>query len=165
MTEKPADDAPGPADAAAAPGTEAAAAPPPVPASDEARASRPARLRRDRRKLMAQREERLYHLGGLAFELFRRERLSEPAMVRRATEVAEIDAAVREIDDMLTGSGGRARRSAPPLPEPPAVCPACGTEHAADARFCPACGVRRDAPDAPDAQPTAVLPPAPGDGA
>ncbi|MEW6583611.1 MAG: hypothetical protein AB1416_12720, partial [Actinomycetota bacterium] len=89
---------PPPGDGAGPPGddqpTEVVEVPPPPPLN-------PGRMRRERARLMERRQEVLYHLGGLAFELYRRDLLGEEVMRRRAEEVAEIDRGVLEIDERL----------------------------------------------------------------
>ena len=70
---------------------ETAAVPPEVAGRGRARPRAPRRLRRERKKLVARREVAVYDLGGLAFELYRRDLLTEEVMRLRAQEVAELD--------------------------------------------------------------------------
>jgi|GEM_PF-626246 len=129
-----------------------------------------ARLRRERRRLMAEREERIFHLGGLAFELYRRGLLTEGVARRRAGVIAELDEAVRTIDDRLRELDERrdARRGRAPAPAPVAraagCCLVCRAEFPDAARFCMQCGARLvPDPPSPAVRPsdTAVLPAAP----
>jgi hypothetical protein len=151
----PADDAtPAEADGAAA-----------VPETDEAvgvipSASGPRRLRRDRRRLLSEREEAVYHLGGLAFELYRRDQLSDGVMRLRAGEVAKIDDTVRDIDARLSEveRERRERRHAEPADPAFGCCLVCRTPFRAEARFCWQCGTQVVPPPVGgDDQPTAVI--------
>lgn len=67
----------------------------------EDRPPTPGRLRRERRELLGQRQDSVYHLGGLAFELYRRDLLPGELLTEKALAIASIDARVREIDDRL----------------------------------------------------------------
>jgi len=102
----------------------------------------------------------VYHLGGLAFELYRRDQLPEGAMRMRAGDVAHLDDTVRDIDVRL-GEMERARRERrSPEPADPAVgcCLACRTPFRAEARFCWQCGNQVVPPPiGGDDQPTAVI--------
>jgi hypothetical protein len=119
-------------------------------------------LRRRRRRLLGQREEVVYHLGGLAFELYRRDLLTEPVMRRRAEEVAELDRSVREIDERLEELAERPPRRPRQAAPTAGVCPSCGTETVVDARFCFSCGLRLGEPPEPDPSetPTGLIEPA-----
>jgi hypothetical protein len=133
--------------------TEAIPAPP--------RLERPGRLRRHRRQLLTRREEAVYHLGGLAFELYRREMLGEEVMRRRAGEVAMLDDTVRDIDVRLgeLDSARRERRERHrPDPDPPVgACLECRAPFRAAARFCWQCGAALVPPGVGDEQVTAVI--------
>jgi hypothetical protein len=105
-------------------------------------------LRRRRRALTQRRQEAVYHLGGLAFELYRRERLPAGVMHRKAAEVAEIDRTVGEIDGLLEAidRSRREQREARRITEPAAAaeigcCLRCRAGFAAEAHFCWRCGV------------------------
>ena len=123
-------------------------------------------LRRNRAELVDEREETLFHLGGLVYDLYHRDMLTYPAAVTRARRVAEIDEAIREIDRQLTdmAEAKRARR-APAAAPPPEVgcCMACRAEFYAGARFCMQCGTRVAAPEVPGGAPPAAAPPDAGD--
>jgi len=126
---------------------------------DDAPAGSPRRLRRDRRKLITQREEAVYHLGGLAFELYRRDMLEEEVMRTRAGEVAQIDDTIRDIDVRL-GEIDRERRDRrrPEAPDPSVgCCLVCRTPFQAEARFCWQCGAQVIPPSMGDEQVTAVI--------
>lgn len=142
-TPPPAADGDAPAEAAADP----------VP-SEGAR-----RLRRDRRRLITRREEAVYHLGGLAFELYRRDMLREEVMRRRAGEVAEIDDTVRDIDVRLgeIDRERRERRRREPADPSAGCCLTCRTPFRADARYCWQCGAQLVPPSMGDEQVTAVI--------
>jgi hypothetical protein len=132
-------------------------APPPKPDG-------PARLRRERRRLLASREEAVYNLGGLAFELYRRDALGEEVMRRKAGEVALLDETVRDIDARL-GEIDRARRERRggrgPESEVAGNCLACRAPFRAEARYCWQCGAQLVPTSEGDEQITVVIPPAP----
>jgi hypothetical protein len=117
---------------------------------------------------MARREEMLFHLGGLTFELHRRGRLTEAVARHRAAQIEDLDEQVRAIDDQLLAIEGerRARRTrtrvVPVGPAESGCCLVCRAVFFDDARFCMQCGTRF-APPAPAegshaAGMTAVLP-------
>lgn len=105
-----------------------------------------ARLRRERRELMAKREEMLFHLGGLTFELYRAGRLGEAVARHRAGMVAEVDDAVRFIDAQLDEIRRvKQQRRGAVVVEAPAeagACLVCRAPFYAEARFCMQCGAR-----------------------
>lgn len=124
---------------------------------------RAAGLRRRRRRLLTRREEAVYHLGGLAFELYRRDQLGEEVMRRRAGEVALLDDTVRDIDARL-GEIDRVRRERRRRPDPSAAvgnCLDCRAPFRAEARFCWQCGARLVPSSEGDEQPTATIAPRP----
>jgi hypothetical protein len=111
----------------------------------------PGRLRRERKGLVARRQEAVYHLGGLAFELFRRDMLTEPVMRRRADEVADIDRSVIAIDEELatleeTRRTRREERAAERREararqkQPSGYCLSCGKPYRDVVNFCGNCG-------------------------
>ena len=158
-------DAPADGEVAAAPEAEA-----PAPAVEDAqatgvvpappRAEGPRQLRRRREQLLTEREETVYHLGGLAFELYRRDRLSDEVMRLRAGHVAQIDDAVRDIDARLSDveRERKERRVRPPADPSVGCCLVCRTPFRAEARFCWQCGTRLVPDTVGDEQPTAVIP-------
>lgn len=92
----------------------------------------PRELKRERKALLEMREERLRDLGGLALEMYKRDRFDAGLVVERCAELVAVEARVQEIDALLDGSvairGGVA-----------AVC-ACGAPLLLGARFCATCG-------------------------
>lgn len=117
------------------------------------------RLRRNRRRLISRREEAVYHLGGLAFELYRRDMLTEEVMRRRAGEVAQIDDSVRDIDVRLgeLDRERRERRRGAPADASAGCCLTCRSTFRAEARFCWQCGAQLVPPSVGDEQVTAVI--------
>jgi hypothetical protein len=98
-------------------------------------------LKRERKALILLREERLRDLGGLALEMYKRDRFNADLFVERCAELVSIEARVHEIDALLdgtirlqTGGGG-------------AVC-LCGAPILLGARFCATCG-RADGDSSP----------------
>lgn len=137
--------------------------PPAADLSPPPRDERAAGLRRRRRRLLTRREEAVYHLGGLAFELYRRDMLGEEVMRRRAGEVALLDDTVRDIDARL-GEIDRVRRERRRRPDPSAAvgnCLDCRAPFRAEARFCWQCGARLVPSSQGDEQPTAAIMPRP----
>lgn len=144
----PAAEAPGEAGAA----TDETAAGEPVTAATAADGV--GRLRRRRKRLLSEREVTVYHLGGLAFELYRHDRLHPEVMQRRAGEIALIDETVHDIDLRLEqlATDRRNRRTRDPDPRTPVGnCVSCRAPFQVDARFCWQCGTQlvRDLPDPP----------------
>lgn len=92
----------------------------------------PRDLKRERKALISFREDRLRDLGGLALEMYKRDRFDAGLVVERCAELVAVEARVQEIDAMLDGSaavrGGVA-----------AIC-ACGAPLLLGARFCATCG-------------------------
>jgi hypothetical protein len=105
-----------------------------VSSSDQAYTSPSSReLKRERKGLLFVREERLRDLGGLALEMYKRDRFNAELFVERCAELVAIEARVHEIDALLDGtirvrSGGGG-----------AVC-ICGAPILLGARFCATCG-------------------------
>ncbi len=118
--------------------------PPTEPVRDPAppRPDGPGRLRRDRRRLLTEREEAVYHLGGLAFELYRRDLLPDDIVRARAGDVAQIDDRIRDIDLRLSDveKVRRERRGAPGADPAAGCCLVCRAPFHAQARFCSQCG-------------------------
>jgi hypothetical protein len=92
----------------------------------------PRDLKRERKALILFREERLRDLGGLALEMYKRDRFDAGLVVERCAELVAVEARVQEIDAVLDGSaqirGGVS-----------AVC-VCGAPVLLGARFCATCG-------------------------
>jgi hypothetical protein len=94
----------------------------------------PARdLKRERKALLELREERLRDLGGLALEMYKRDRFNAGLVVERCAELVAIEARVQEIDALLDGST-RVRRGGAG-----AIC-ICGAPFLLGANFCATCG-------------------------
>jgi hypothetical protein len=92
----------------------------------------PRDLKRERKALVSFREDRLRDLGGLALEMYKRDRFDAGLVVERCAELVAVEARVQEVDALLDGSlairGGVA-----------AVC-TCGAPLLLGARFCATCG-------------------------
>ena len=117
---------------------DASPAPEPSVSPPETRAVRrslpPAgQLRRERRTLLAAREERLRDLGGLMLEMFRRDQFREDLLVDRCAELLRLDERLGDLDALLAASAsrGRARQAAHCV---------CGAPIFWGARFCSRCG-------------------------
>ena len=131
----------------------------PAESESESAPVRPGRLRRTRKKLVARREVAVYDLGGLAFELYRRDMLAEDVMRLRAQEIAELDETVRDIDGRLSevNAQRRARRARTPPDPSVGCCLVCRTPFIAEARFCWKCGAEVAPLPPADDQPTVAL--------
>jgi hypothetical protein len=79
------------------------------------------------------REERLRDLGGLALEMYKRDRFNAGLVVERCAELVAIEARVQEIDALLDGTA-QLRRSGGG-----AIC-TCGAPLLLGARYCASCG-------------------------
>ena len=110
------------------------------PAPGRRRRTAPAasELRRERKALLRLREERLRDLGGLALEMYRRDRFREDLVLERCAELIGLEARVHELDELL--GGPRALRGA----RRSARC-ACGAPLLLGSRFCANCGRPVDA--------------------
>jgi hypothetical protein len=105
-------------------------------------------LRRDRKRLSDERQEAVYHLGGLSLDLHRRGLLGDALVSRRAEFVVSLDRKVALLDEELTSADERRRRGRVRTPEPVGYCLSCGAPHLADAAFCSRCGSRIHVPEA-----------------
>src|SRR4249919_1463646 len=90
-------------------------------------------LKRERKALLEVREERLRDLGGLALEMYKRDRFNAGLVVERCAELVAIEARVQEIDALLDGTVGLRVGGGT------AVC-TCGAPLLLGARFCATCG-------------------------
>jgi len=90
-------------------------------------------LRRERRALMRVREERLRDLGGLALEMYRRDRFREDLLIERCTDLIALEARIHELDSLLAISSPLRRAT------PVARCE-CGAPILAATNFCATCG-------------------------
>lgn len=93
----------------------------------------PRDLKRERKALLEMREERLRDLGGLALEMYKRDRFNAGLVVERCAELVALEARVQEIDALLDGSALVRRGGGG------AVC-ICGAPILLGARFCATCG-------------------------
>lgn len=94
---------------------------------------------------MRLREQRLRDLGGLALEMYRRDRFRENLLLERCAELIGLEARIHELDALLGGPRARrGRRSA--------RCE-CGAPLLWGSRFCANCG-----------SPVAAEPPSEGEG-
>lgn len=115
-----------------------------------------AQLRRERKRLWNDRQETIYHVGGLAVELRRRGMLDEGLIARRADIVLDADARILEIDAQLAAIDEGRRSARVRMPKPHGYCLSCGGPYLADAQFCSRCGARVHVP--PDEGQTQTLP-------
>ena len=90
-------------------------------------------LKRERKALLEVREERLRDLGGLALEMYKRDRFSAALVVERCAELVAIEVRVQEIDALLDGTALLRRGGGG------AVC-VCGAPLLLGAQYCATCG-------------------------
>ncbi len=115
------------------------------PASGDGLPPRPpttGQLRRERRRLWDERQETVYHLGGLAYDLYLRGMLGDDLVARRAGVVLELDARIAAIDEQLAEHDARRRQGRVRVPPAAGYCLSCGAPYQADAVFCFRCGAR-----------------------
>lgn len=138
------------------------------------RATHPGALKRERRALLREREDRLRDLGGLVFEMYRRDRFRVDLVTERCADLVALDERLGEVDSLLaaaTSRGGLRCACGAPLawgahfcancgrpagPRPVVSCARCGTPLPADVKFCGSCGspVERSRSEPPaDTQP------------
>lgn len=118
-----------------APGSDAAAevhAPsPPVPAR---RPLPPAgQLRRERRALLRERENRIRDLGGIVLEMIRRDEFREDLVYEQAAELIGLEDRLHELEALLAAATSVRRTT-------PAVRCACGAPVLWGSHFCGNCG-------------------------
>ena len=105
-------------------------------------------LRRRLRYLERARHVMLRDLGGLVYEIHRREHADAKTLVDAKVErLAAVDAELRELDQALGPRGETVLRE----PGIGGSCPNCGELHPSDARFCARCGTALQPQDAPPA--------------
>lgn len=121
------------------------------------RAAHPAVLKREQRTLLREREERIRDLGGLVFEMFRRDRFRVELVTERCADLTALEQRLSELDALLSASrrgGLRCECGAPlswgahfcancgrPAGSRPVVsCARCGAPLPAEAKFCGSCG-------------------------
>ncbi|MGH3116010.1 MAG: zinc ribbon domain-containing protein [Gaiellales bacterium] len=137
-------------------------------------ASHPGAVKRERRALLREREERLRDLGGLVFEMFRRDRFRVELVTERCADLVALEQRLDELDSLVAAatsrSGLRCACGAPLAwgahfcancgrsagPRPVVSCARCGSPLPADVQFCGRCGsaVETQSPEVPaDTQP------------
>lgn len=137
--------------------------PAPAPAAPVHRPLPPAgQLRRERRSLLREREERIRDLGGIVLEMIRRDEFREDLVYEQAAELIGIEDRLHELEALLaaattvrrTPPAAKCVCGAPVLwgmhfcancgrpagPEAVVACASCGHALPADARFCASCG-------------------------
>jgi hypothetical protein len=93
----------------------------------------PRELKRERKALLEMREERLRDLGGLALEMYRRDRFREDLLLERCAELIGLEARVQELDTFL------GRTPAPAEGQRSARCE-CGAPLLWGSHYCANCG-------------------------
>src|ERR687896_2202484 len=71
------------------------------------RASHPAALKREQRALLREREERIRDLGGLVFEMFRRDRFRVELVTERCADLVALEERLNEIDTLIATANRR----------------------------------------------------------
>jgi hypothetical protein len=106
-------------------------------------------LRRQRKRLLQRREEMVFHLGGLAYDLHLLGELEAPVITLRAGMIRTLDTTVDAIDAQLVarGKSGGGQR----LPIVVGSCRTCQSLFVADARYCMTCGRTLAPPDPAEA--------------
>jgi len=97
-------------------------------------------LRRQRKRLLKERDQLIFHLGGLAYELHVLGELRSPVAERRAGMIVTLDSTVDSIEAQLM-SRGKATGPGQRLPIVVGSCRTCHTLFVADARYCMKCGL------------------------
>jgi hypothetical protein len=118
-------------------------------------------LRRERRGLLRQREERIRDLGGIVLEMVRRDEFREDLVYEQAAELIGLEDRLHELEALLAAATS-VRRAPPsarcacgapilwgqhfcancgrPAGEAIVACSSCGRALPADAKFCASCG-------------------------
>jgi predicted amidophosphoribosyltransferase len=122
------------------------------------RTASPKALRRERRLLLREREERIRDLGGLVFEMFRRDRFRVELVTQRCSELMALEERLDELAALISSAGGRAtvrcecgapvvwgthfcaNCGRPVGPRPVVSCARCGSPLPANVQFCGHCG-------------------------
>jgi hypothetical protein len=132
------------------------------------RASQPAALKREQRALLREREERIRDLGGLVYEMFRRNRFRVELVTERCNDLVALEKRLEELDALLSSTrrgGPRCDCGAPlawgahfcgncgrPVGSRPVVaCARCGAPLPAGVKFCGSCGSAVELPEEPPA--------------
>jgi len=107
----------------------------PAPSARATRRSLPpvGRLRRERRELLRDREQRLRDLGGLMLEMFRRDQIRRELLLERCADLVSLDERIAELDTLIAAGVSRGRLQ-------PVVQCECGAPLLWGARFCGQCG-------------------------
>jgi len=139
--------------------------PMPVPAP-QGPARRPlpptGQMRRERRSLLREREDRIRDLGGIVLEMIRRDEFREDLVYEQAAELIGLEDRLHELESLLSAATS-VRRTTPSVrcacgapvlgsshfcancgrpvgPQAVVACAACGHALQADAKFCAGCG-------------------------
>ncbi len=116
------------------------------------------RLRRERRALMDVRQQEVYDLGGLAFELHRRDLLRVEVLRGKAALIADLDGRVRDVDAQIDELEDRRRSRGRRGEEQDAgACIKCQAPFREDAAYCWRCGARLTVPSTAE-QDTGTIP-------
>jgi hypothetical protein len=125
----------------AADGDAPAATPAPPAPPPRRRALPPAGvLRRERRTLLRDRDERIRDLGGLVLEMYRQDRFRQDLVYEQAADVVAIEERLFQVDQLLALATSRGRAA------PSQSCPQCGAPAFPGAQFCASCGNALAAP-------------------
>jgi hypothetical protein len=111
----------------------AAAVPPPTPRAVRRALPPVGQLRRERRSLLAVREQRLRDLGGLMLEMYRRDQFRQDLLVDRCVELGQLEERLAELDALLAAALSRGKT------RPAARCE-CGAPIFWGSKFCTQCG-------------------------
>jgi hypothetical protein len=111
----------------------AAPAPPPTPRAVRRALPPVGQLRRERRSLLAVREQKLRDLGGLMLEMFRRDQFRQDLLVDRCVELGQLEERLAELDALLAAAVSRGKT------RPSARCE-CGAPVFWGSKFCTQCG-------------------------
>jgi zinc-ribbon domain len=135
----------------------------PPPALAPARRPLPpaGQLRRERRALLREREDRIRDLGGVVLEMVRRDEFREDLVYEQAAELIGLEDRLHELELLLSAATG-VHRTAPaarcacgapvlwgqhfcancgrPAGDAIVACTTCGHALPADAKFCASCG-------------------------
>ena len=90
-------------------------------------------MRRERNDLMRRRETEIRDVGGLALEMYRRDRFKPDLLLTRCAEVLSLEERILELDSMLAATEVAARGAG-------AETCACGAPIVRGAHFCSHCG-------------------------
>jgi hypothetical protein len=118
-------------------------------------------LRRERRALLRQREDRIRDLGGIVLEMIRRDEFRDDLVYEQAAELIGLEDRLHEVEALLAAAttvrrapqSARCTCGAPvlwgshfcancgrPVGETIVACSSCGHALPADAKFCASCG-------------------------